>query len=123
MEMMKENRHLVLDLGDKIEVEADASMMNEFLDHLPSVEAIYFCPPDQGPASGAGYVFVTTGIYREEIIRSHAVALKKALEEDYEILRQDFVSDPEIQKYYSQCIFTKTKFIYQKIEIPDSEAD
>jgi len=102
VELDQSDRQLVVDLGkDKIEIEADASRMNEFLDHLPSVETIYNCPPDQGPAGGSGYVFVVSDIsYGYELIRSHAVALKKALEEDYEVLRKDYVSDPEIQKYY-----------------------
>ena len=105
IELKKDNRHLVVDLGDqKIDVKADAFKINEFLDHLPSVEAIYDCPQDQGPAGGSGYVFVASNSYylEHDKIRSHAVALKKALEEDYEILRQEFISSPEIQKYYQE---------------------
>ena len=97
------DRCLSLDLGNtKFLVRADAYMINEFLDQLPSVEAIYDCPPNQGPGSGSGYVFVIAEhCPAPEKISQEAAALRKALEIDYETLRSEFVSDPEIQKWYS----------------------
>ena len=56
MDLAKLDRRLTMELdGKATAIEADASRKNEFLDKLPSVEATYECPPDQGPAGGSGY--------------------------------------------------------------------
>jgi hypothetical protein len=63
--------------------------------------AIYDCPPDQGPAGGSGYVFVLRDNWQSDPPLSEQVsALRKALEKDYEILRQKYVNDPDIRKHY-----------------------
>ena len=84
LEIDRCDRCLSLDLGDtKFLVRADASRINEFLDQLPSVEAIYDCPPNQGPAGGSGYVFVIAeNCPAPEKISQQAAALRKALEID-----------------------------------------
>tara|TARA_Y100001934_G_C12189999_1_gene695930 strand:- start:548 stop:1036 length:489 start_codon:yes stop_codon:yes gene_type:complete len=104
------DRCLTLKLNGKTTVfSADASRINEFLDELPSVDAIYYCPPDQGPAGGAGYIFVAAEDYVEE----HAKELRKALEVDYEILREEYVNDPELRKYYEDRDWELPKPLYK----------
>ena len=96
------DRQLEFNLGGELlTIEADASQINEFLDELPSVVANYDCPPDQGPAGGSGYVFVLRDNWQSDPPLSEQVsALRKALEKDYEILRQKYVNDPDIRKHY-----------------------
>ncbi len=109
------NRRLNLELdGKTTAISADANRINEFLDELPSVEAIYDCPPDQGPAGGSGYVFVASeGYTGPGRVQEHAKALRKALETDYEILREEYVNDPELKKYYSDMNWDLPKPLYK----------
>lgn len=105
--------NLVLD-GKKKAIRADANRINEFLDELPSVEAIFDCPPDQGPAGGSGYVFVAAeGYTGPGRVQEHAKALRKALEMDYEILREEYVNDPELKKHYSDMNWDLPKPLYK----------
>jgi hypothetical protein len=101
-ELDKLDRCLTMDIeGAVLSVSAKACFINEFIDGLPSVEAIYDCPPDQGPAGGSGYVFIENDGYQSDIpLIKQVSALREALEKDYEILRLEFVNDPDIQKYY-----------------------
>jgi hypothetical protein len=97
-------RCLTLNLdGTEISIIADASQINTFLDELPSINAIYDCPPNQGPAGGSGYVFLLCDNWKSYAPLSEQIsALREALEIDYEILRLEFIRDPEIQKYYEK---------------------
>ena len=108
-------RRLNLELdGKTTAINADANRTNEFLDELPSVVAIYDCPPDQGPAGGSGYVFVADeGYAGPGRVELHAKALRKALETDYEILREEYVNDPELKKYYSDMNWDLPKPLYK----------
>lgn len=85
-------RTLNLDLaGDSLTFKADPSCVNEFLDKLPSIEAIYDCPKDQGPASGSGYVFVLKDNWRSNISLEEQVnSLREALELDYEKIQFEY---------------------------------
>ena len=97
-------RCLTLNLdGTEISINADASQINTFMDELPSINAIYDCPTDQGPAGGSGYVFLLCDNWKSNAPLSEQIsALREALEIDYEILRLEFIRDPEIQKYYEK---------------------
>jgi hypothetical protein len=103
-EIDKLERCLTLNLiGTEISIIANASQINTFLDKLPSINAIYDCPPDQGPAGGSGYVFLLCDDWKSYAPLSEQIsALREALEIDYEILRLEFIRDPEIQKYYEK---------------------
>jgi hypothetical protein len=103
-EIYQLERCITLNLnGTEISIIADASQINTFLDELPSINAIYDCPPDQGPAGGSGYVFLLCDNWKSYAPLSEQIsALREALETDYEILRLEFIRDPEIQKYYEQ---------------------
>jgi hypothetical protein len=103
-EIDQRERCLTLNLdGTEISIIADASQINTFLDELPSINAIYDCPPNQGPAGGSGYVFLLCDNWKSYAPLSEQIsALREALETDYEILRLEFIRDPEIQKYYEK---------------------
>ena len=115
LELGKLERRLTLELdGKATAIRADANRINEFLDELPSVEAIYDCPPDQGPAGGSGYVFVAADGYTGPgRVEEHAKELRKALEMDYEILREEYVNDPELKKYYKDMNWELPKPLYK----------
>lgn len=103
-EIGQPDRRLVLEAGaEKIVIEANVWQINEFLGQLPSVEALFDDPPDQGPAGGCGYRFVVAGNGQAHgTIQSHALALKRSLEKDYEVVRKEFVADLEIQESYKE---------------------
>jgi hypothetical protein len=109
------DRCLTLEIdGKEIAIRADASRINEFLDELPTVEAIYDCPPDQGPAGGSGFVFVAAESYAGSgKTEEHAKALRTALEVDYESLREKYVRNPELQKYYRDRDWELPKALYK----------
>jgi hypothetical protein len=78
--------------------------------HVP----VYDCPPDQGPAGGSGYIFVGADAYAGlGSVEEHAKTLRKALEIDYEILREKYVNDPELQKYYRDRDWELPKQLYK----------
>jgi hypothetical protein len=116
MELDKLDRRLTLELnGEEKTISGDACSINDFLDELPTVEAIYDCPPGQGPAGGSGYVFIVADGFAGpgERVEEHAKSLRKALETDYEILREEYVNDPELQKYYKDRDWELPKSLYK----------
>lgn len=61
--------------------------IEEIIEALPMVEAIFHCPDDQGPAGGAGYGFFPIGDTRVDEITDAARALRVALDQDLANLR------------------------------------
>jgi len=57
------------------------------------VAAIYDCPPDQGPAAGAGYIFVIDDGYTLAEATAAATILRSALDADLLALQTEFDAD------------------------------
>jgi hypothetical protein len=85
------NRQLEIDFGDGPKVISfDAYSIHEIVASIPFVDAIYDCPPDQGPASGAGHIFVLNGEQPLDEITGAARALRSALDADLTELQDEF---------------------------------
>lgn len=85
------NRKLEIDFGDgpKI-ISFDAYSIHEIIGSIPFVAAIYDCPPDQGPAAGAGYIFVIDDGYTLAEATAAARILRSALDADLLALQTEF---------------------------------
>lgn len=93
-EFDKQDRKLVFkDKGSTLELIVDATSIEDIIGSLPSVEALYDCPPDQGPAGGSGYIFVVANGFSITDVLGAASALKKALDADFEDLRSEYQDD------------------------------
>src|SRR5438045_1402522 len=54
VELDKTARNLVIQVGvNKLEINTDASSIEGLVGALPSVVAVFDCPPSQGPAGGS----------------------------------------------------------------------
>lgn len=85
------NRKLEIDFGDGPKVISfDAYSIHEIVGSIPFVDAIYDCPPDQGPASGAGHIFVLNGEQPLDDITGAARVLRSALDTDFSALERQF---------------------------------
>ncbi len=83
-------RQLEIDFGDGPKVISfDAYAIHEIVASIPSVDAIYDCPPDQGPAGGAGHVFVFNGAQTLAEITIAAKALRSVLNSDLSALQAE----------------------------------
>ena len=93
-ELGKLDRRLEIQIGsDSKQVEFEAYSVMQIVEGIPLVEAIYDCPPDQGPAGGSGYIFVLKdGALLDECERQ-AQILRIALDEDFEKLRREYGED------------------------------
>ena len=78
--------------GGLREILVEATSIEEIVDALPSVEASYDCPPDQGPAGGSGYIFVVAEGFSITDVSKSASALKQVLDVDFEVLRAEYES-------------------------------
>ena len=71
--------------GKVLNIEGEAWYPQVFIDQVPSVNAIYDEPPDQGPAAGSGYIFIAEDGFSDDQIVAHSNALFEAL--DYHLKR------------------------------------
>jgi hypothetical protein len=55
--------------------------------------AVYDCPPNQGPASGSGYIFVLKDGAALSECERQAQLLRNALDDDFEKLRREYEAD------------------------------
>jgi hypothetical protein len=89
-ELQMAERKLSLPLKTKTyKIESEAWYPEAFIGGLPSVVAVYDCPPDQGPAGGSGYVFFKVDGYSDQDVLNEANELYKALRSDYELLEAE----------------------------------
>jgi len=70
-------------------IEGTAWDPESFINGLPAVVAIYDCPPDQGPASGSGYIFFKADGFSDKQVLDEANALYKALTVDHELMETE----------------------------------
>jgi hypothetical protein len=85
------NRQLAIDFGDGPRVVSfDAYSIHEIVASIPFVDAIYDCPPDQGPAAGAGHIFLLNGEWPIDAVTDAAIALRAALDADFSALQCEF---------------------------------
>lgn len=73
--------------GEHVTAKFGPFEINKIVACIPSVEAIYDCPPGQGPAGGAGYIFRLSSGAIEETIQN-ATVLRAALDADLIRLRE-----------------------------------
>ena len=90
---MEERELTILSQGKIIDVAADVRNIQEIVELLPTVEAIYDCPPNQGPAGGSGYVFVLADGKSIDDVRDEAAALRLALEIDLRTLQAKYEAE------------------------------
>lgn len=85
------NRKFEIDFGDGPKVISfDAYSIHEIVGSIPFVDAIYDCPPDQGPAAGAGHIFVIDEGYTLAEATAAAMILRSALDADFLRLQTEF---------------------------------
>lgn len=83
-------RRIEIDFGHGSEaIEFEAYAINEIVASLPFIDAIYDCPPNQGPAGGAGYIFVLDEGHNLAEVAAAAEILRSALDEDLASLEND----------------------------------
>ncbi len=73
-----------------VKIRFDAYSIQEIVTSIPCVDAIYDCPPDQGPAGGAGHIFLLD----EGALLAQATAcaevLRAALDKDFKSLEVQY---------------------------------
>lgn len=80
-------RQLELDFGNgPTSVSFEAYSLNEIVEIIPAVEAIYDCPPNQGPSGGSGYIFVLREGFTIEQSVAAAKSLRSALDSDFSVV-------------------------------------
>lgn len=86
-ELGASRRTIAVDFGAGItRFNFDAYSLAEIVEVIPSVEAVYDCPPNQGPAGGSGYIFILSkGRTTDETI-AFARLLRSALDEDFKVI-------------------------------------
>jgi hypothetical protein len=85
------NRQLEIDFGDGPKVISfDAYSIHEIVASIPFVDAIYDCPPDQGPAAGAGHIFVIEEGHTLAEATTAAKILRTGLDADLVALQAEF---------------------------------
>lgn len=83
-------RRLEIDFGDgPTVISFDAYAIHEIVASIPSVDAIYDCPPDQGPAGGSGHIFVFNGVQTLVEVTVAAKALRSVLNSDLTALQAE----------------------------------
>ena len=65
----------------KLHIEAYQEI-HSIIDLLPSVDCMYDCPPDQGPAAGSGYIFSIGTNWHSRYVKKQAEKLTKSLSDD-----------------------------------------
>lgn len=84
-------RTLEIDFGSgRAQINFDACALNEIVEAMPSVEAIYDFPPDQGLASGSGYIFVLRSGFTAEQANAYAHSLRAILNDDYREIKAQY---------------------------------
>lgn len=68
----------------------DAYSIHEIVGSIPFVDATYDCPPYQGPAGGAGYIFLIDNGYTLAEATKAAKVLRSALDADFLALQTEF---------------------------------
>ncbi|MBY0392708.1 MAG: hypothetical protein K2Q27_05525 [Novosphingobium sp.] len=87
-------RQLEIDFGDGPKtINFDAYSIHEIVASIPFVDAIYDCPPDQGPAAGAGHIFVLDEDRTLAEATASAKILRSALDADLAALQAEFGED------------------------------
>lgn len=81
------DRCLEIDFGGgPASIGFSAYSIHEVVSAIPSVDAIYDCPPNQGPAGGSGHIFLLQdGATLEEALVC-AQILRAALDKDFQSL-------------------------------------
>ena len=80
-------RQLEVDFGNgPTSISFEAYSLNGIVETIPGVEAIYDCPPNQGPAGGSGYIFVLREGFTVEESVAAAKVLRSALDSDFRIV-------------------------------------
>jgi hypothetical protein len=83
-------RLIEIDFGHGAQaIEFEAYSINEIIASLPFVDAIYDCPPNQGPAGGAGHIFVLDEGHNLAEVAAAAKILRSALDADLASLEND----------------------------------
>jgi hypothetical protein len=86
-------RHLEIDFGSGITlVSFEARAVNEIVSSIPSVDAIYDCPPNQGPGSGSGYIFLMADGFTIEETTKAAAILRTAIDADFAALEAQYAT-------------------------------
>jgi hypothetical protein len=82
-------RQLDIDFGDGSKVISfNAYSIHEIVASIPFVAANYDCPPDQGPASGSGYIFILDHDHTIAETAAAAKILRLVLDADLLSLRK-----------------------------------
>lgn len=90
-ELGKTERKLKIELPKgQIEIRADAWDLDQIIEQLPAIEALYDCPPDQGPAAGSGYVFIVGDGWEAKDVEAQSAALRQALDKDLKGLELEY---------------------------------
>ncbi|GAA6159163.1 hypothetical protein NBRC116589_13370 [Ruegeria sp. HU-ET01832] len=79
--------------SETIDLQADPYSVETFISALPSVAALYDCPPDQGPAGGSGWVFVMVDGWDLEQVKAHVQVLKTVLDADFDALSKQYENE------------------------------
>ena len=86
-------RHLEIDFGSGVtSVSFEARAVNEIVSSIPSVDAIYDCPPNQGRAAGSGYMFLLADGFTIEETTKAAAILRTAIDADFATLEAQYAA-------------------------------
>jgi hypothetical protein len=81
-------RYILVDFGlGPSNISFEAHSIQEIISCIPCVASFYDCPPNQGPGSGSGYIFLLNEGSALTQAKGEAQALRNALDEDFEILK------------------------------------
>ena len=81
------DRQLEVDFGNgPTGISFQAFSLNEIVEFIPAVDAIYDCPPNQGPAGGSGYIFILREGFTVEESVAAAKVLRSALDSDFRVV-------------------------------------
>lgn len=84
------DRKIILNLSNtSSECEIEPWCHEAILGLLPCVAAVRDCPPDQGPASGSGYIFLKADGFTDADVLFQANKLYDALNADFGILQAE----------------------------------
>jgi hypothetical protein len=78
---------------DPAHLKFEAYSVREIVGAIPLLVAVYDCPPNQGPASGSGYIFVLKDGAALSECERQAQLLRNALDDDFEKLRREYEAD------------------------------
>ena len=92
-ELNELTRHLEIDFGSGATlVKFETCAVNEIVGSIPSVDAIYDFPPNQGPGAGSGYMFLLADGFTIEETRKAAAILRTAIDADFAALEAQYTA-------------------------------